>query len=513
MSLQLDTNPLREGLTRERVVDPCIFVVFGGTGDLAHKKLLPALYHLSRADLLPRGFAIVGYASEHLNDDQYKEGVRQAISSASSFLPTTGKVWDDFAAHIYYVSRSDDDGTGLQHLKARLAELDPRIGAEGNYLYYLAIPPSAFAQTAQDLGKMGLAADESGKGWRRLVIEKPFGTDLQSARDLNNILLRSFTEDQIYRIDHYLGKETVQNILVFRFANKFIEPLLNSRYVDSVQITVAESIGIESRGAFYDRTGALRDIVQNHVLQILSLVCMEAPVSLDADAVRDEKMKVFAALRRMEPQQVDEFVVRGQYSGGSLLGETVSAYRSEQDVDPQSTTETFVAAKFFVDNWRWAGVPFYVRTGKRLAKRVSEIGIQLKSVPRVLFGKTHREEITPNVIALNIQPDEGISTLFQAKVPGLDYRIRPVKMNFLYEQAFGESAPDAYERLLMDAMLGDAGLFSRADALEATWEVVQPILDGWRMKQTPVYPYLPGSWGPRESAELIGREGRAWRRL
>ncbi|MGI6296306.1 MAG: glucose-6-phosphate dehydrogenase [Armatimonadota bacterium] len=513
MSLQLDVNPLREGLTRERAVDPCIFVIFGGTGDLAHKKLLPALYHLHRADLLPRGFGIISYASENLTDEQYRETVRKAVGAADQYLPTTGKSWDDFAANIYYVSRTADDGTGLQHLKTRLDDLDPRIGTEGNYLFYLAIPPAAFAQTAEDLGEVGLAKEEPGGGWRRLVIEKPFGTDLASARELNRVLLKSFSEDQIYRIDHYLGKETVQNILVFRFANEFIEPLLNARYVDSVQITVAESIGIETRGAFYDRTGALRDIVQNHVLQILSLVCMEPPVSLDANAVRDEKMKVFSAIRRMEPRQVDDFTVRGQYSGGMLLGEKVPGYREEHDVDPNSTMETFVAAKFFVDNWRWAGVPFYVRTGKRLAKRVTEIGIHLKGVPRVLFGESHREEIIPNVIALNIQPNEGISTIFQAKVPGLDYRIQPVRMDFLYGEAFGETAPDAYERLLMDAMLGDAGLFSRADSLEATWEVVQPILDGWKMKQTPANPYLPGSWGPAESAELIQRDGRRWRRL
>ncbi|NLN76506.1 MAG: glucose-6-phosphate dehydrogenase [Armatimonadetes bacterium] len=513
MSLSLDVNPLREGLTRERAVDPCIFVIFGGTGDLAHRKLLPALYRLHRSDLLPRGFAIVSYANESLTDESYRETVRGSIAAAGSYLPTTGSDWDTFAEHIYFVSRGENNNSGLLDLKNRLAELDPRIGTEGNYLFYFAIPPAAFASAARDLGYVGLAKDQSGHGWRRLVVEKPFGTDLESARELNRVLLSSFSEDQIYRIDHYLGKETVQNILVFRFANEFVEPLLNARYVDSVQITVAESIGIESRGAFYDRTGALRDIVQNHVLQILSLVCMEPPVSLDADAVRDEKMKVFAGIRKMEPHQVEDYTVRGQYTGGMLLGEKARSYREERDVDPDSTTETFIAAKFYVDNWRWAGVPFYVRTGKRLAKRVTEIGIQLKTVPKILFGESHRDEITPNVIALNIQPDEGISMIFQAKVPGLDYRIQPVKMDFAYESAFGESAPDAYERLLMDAMLGDAGLFSRADSLEATWEVVQPILDGWRIKNTSAYPYLPGSWGPRESSDLIRRDGRGWRRL
>jgi glucose-6-phosphate 1-dehydrogenase len=368
-------------------------------------------------------------------------------------------------------------------------------------------------ETAEGLGEVGLAEDQSGRGWRRLVVEKPFGTDLESAKELNQALQKVFKEEQIYRIDHYLGKETVQNILVFRFANQFVEPILNSHYVDSVQITVAESIGVESRGAFYDNTGALRDIVQNHVLQILSLVCMEPPVSLEADDVRDEKMKVFSSIRQIDPQEVDLFTVRGHYCGGVLLGERVKAYREEDRVSPDSSTETFVAAKFYVDNWRWSGVPFYVRTGKRLAKRVTEVVIQLKCVPRVLFGEAYRESIFPNTISLNIQPNEGISVLFEAKVPAIGYRIEPVKMDFRYGEAFGATAPDAYERLVMDAMLGDASLFSRADAVEETWSVVQPILDGWRLRNSPVYDYLPGSWGPAEADEFIHRDGRSWRRL
>lgn len=513
MSLVLESNPLREGLVRERAVDPCIFVLFGGTGDLAHKKVLPALYHLQRADQLPRAFAIVSYASGQLTEEQYRESVRQSIAKAAPYLPTEGKEWDDFAACMHYVCRTGDGDQPVVVLKNLLTELDAQLGTEGNYLFYLAIPPSVFKETAQSLADVGLANEEPGKGWRRLVVEKPFGTDLESARDLNRSLQRSFSEDQIYRIDHYLGKETVQNILVFRFANEFVEPLLNSRYVDSVQITVAESIGIESRGAFYDHTGALRDIVQNHVLQILSLICMEPPVSLDADPVRDEKVKVFESIRRIDPREVEDYTVRGQYSGGTLLGENVTAYREEDSVAPDSTTDTFVAAKFLVDSWRWAGVPFYVRTGKRLAKRATEIGIQLKAIPRALFGQSDREGITPNVIALNIQPDEGISIMFEAKVPGLGYRIQPVKMDFRYGAAFGESAPDAYERLLLDAMLGDPSLFGRADAVEATWEVVQPILDGWQTMQTPVYPYIPGSWGPPQAGEFIQRDGRRWRRL
>lgn len=513
MSLQLDTNPLRQGLARERVIDPCIFVAFGGTGDLAHKKLMPALYHLYRGGLLPRSFAIVTYSSGEMSDDDYRESIREAVAKASPYLPTDGKDWDEFAALMRFVPRLDDIRQSFTRLKKTLESVNEQIGAEGNYLFYLAIPPSTFMEAAEGLGMVGLAEEKPDDGWRRLVVEKPFGTDLESARELNRELQKVFREDQIYRIDHYLGKETVQNILVFRFANEFVEPILNSKYVDSVQITVAESIGVESRGSFYDSTGALRDIVQNHVLQILSLVCMDPPVSLNADAVRDEKMKVFSSIRQIDPKDVDQYTVRGHYSGGMLLGERVRAYTEENKVDPDSTTETFVAAKFLVDSWRWSGVPFYVRTGKRLAKRTTEIAIQLKSIPRVLFGETHHESVSPNVIALNIQPDEGIAVLFEAKVPGMGYRIQPVKMGFRYGEAFGATPPDAYERLVMDAMLGDASLFSRADAVEQTWGVVQPILDGWRDQKSAAHPYLPGSWGPAEADEFIHRDGRKWRRL
>lgn len=513
MSLRLDVNPLRQGMARERVIDPCIFVAFGGTGDLAHKKLLPALYHLYRGGLLPRNFAVVAYAGGEMSDEEYRESIRQSVAKASPYLPTQGAGWDDFAQLMHFVPRLDDTRASLLGLKEKLEALSKQIGAEGNYLFYFAIPPASFMQTARGLGDVGLAAEQPGGGWRRLVVEKPFGTDLASARELNTALQEVFREDQIFRIDHYLGKETVQNILVFRFANEFVEPVLNSKYVDSVQITVAESIGVERRGAFYDSTGALRDIVQNHVLQILSLVCMEPPVSLRADDVRDEKMKVFSSIRHIQPGEVSQYSVRGQYKNGMLLGERVNGYLEEERVPSGSDTETFVAAKFYVDNWRWSGVPFYVRTGKRLAKRATEVAIQLKCVPRVLFGETHSESLQPNVIALNIQPDEGISVLFEAKVPGLEYRIQPVRMDFRYGAAFGETAPEAYERLVMDAMLGDASLFSRADSVEETWSVVQPFLDGWREQRTPAYPYLPGSWGPAEADSFIERDGREWRRL
>lgn len=514
MSLNLATNPLRAGLPRERVVDPCAVVIFGGTGDLAHRKLLPALYHLHAAALLPMSFAIVGYASSEFTDSQYRDWVREAIAKSSPDLPTEGRMWEEFSGCLRYVRRVADTETSFKNLKSRLAEVDETIDTEGNYLFFLAVPPSAFEESARGLKRVGLAHDERGRSWRRIVIEKPFGEDLASARKLNHALLEIFDEDQIYRIDHYLGKETVQNIMAFRFANQFVEPILNSRYVDHIQITVAESIGVEKRGAFYDKVGALRDIIQNHALQLMSFVCMEPPSSLDPESVRDEKLKVFRSIRRIKMSEVDDLVVRGQYQRGKLMGMEVPGYLEEPDVAPDSQTETFVALKLYVDNWRWRGLPVYIRTGKRLAKRVTDIAIQLKDIPPILFGETHREQIEPNVIAFSIQPDEGISIKFEAKVPGLGYRIQPVRMDFKYGSAFGESVPEAYERLLLDALLGDQSLFARGDGVEATWEVVDPILQWWRSSAARrVYQYAPGGWGPREAAELIERDGRRWRRL
>lgn len=513
MNLLVDANPLRMGLPHERAVDPCVFVIFGGTGDLAHRKLLPALYHLFLAGLLPRGFAILSYASPDLTSEQYRESIRQSIAKTSPYLSTRGRVWDSFAETMFYMRRTDDLIASLTTLKQRLTDTDSGRSTGGNYLFYLAIPPFVFADTAKGLGAVGLAQDESGKGWRRIVVEKPFGEDLKSARDLNTALQGAFREDQIYRIDHYLGKETVQNILVFRFANQFVEPLLNASLVDSIQITMAETIGVEKRGEYYDKTGALRDIIQNHILQLLALICMEPPSSLAPEATRDEKTKVLRSVRKIDPSQVNEVAVRAQYSAGKLMGKEVPGYRQEDHVAVDSVTETYVGLKLFVDNWRWEGVPIYVRTGKRLAKRVTEIALQLKAIPHVLFGRTHRDELRPNIFALNIQPDEGTTVRFEAKVPGLGYRIQPVRMEFRYGSAFGPSVPDAYERLLLDAMLGDPSLFARADGVEAAWEICDPILDGWRITNAPAYSYIPGSWGPKEAVGLIERDGRKWRRL
>lgn len=508
-----DSNPLRKGLRRERAVDPCLVVIFGGTGDLAHRKLLPALYRLCAAGLLPRGFAIVSYASSDMDDEQYREDMCRTLTRAIPNVDTATRCWNDFAGMLHYVRRTTEVAESLERLRMRVAEVDRAVGAGGNYLFYMAVPPSTFTEAAAGLERVGLAGSGSGVGWRRIIVEKPFGEDAASARALNECLLSIFDEEQIYRIDHYLGKETVQNLLVFRFANRIIEPLLNAEYVDHIQITVAETLGVGARGAFYDSTGALRDIVQNHALQLMSLICMDPPVSLDPESVRDEKMKVFRSVRAVDPRRVHESVVRGQYSAGRLMGAQVCAYRDERDVSPRSTTETYVALRVFVDSPRWAGVPIYIRTGKRLAKRVTEIGIQLKTVPGALFGEALQEEIQPNVIAINIQPDEGISVRFEAKVPGYGYRIQPVKMDFKYGSAFGESAPEAYERLLLDALLGDPSLFARGDAVEGAWDIVDPIMAGWREAQPPIYPYVPGGWGPREAADLIERDGRRWRRL
>ena len=513
MSANISINPLRKGLPRENVVDPCIVVIFGGTGDLAHRKLLPSLYRLFLEGLLPRSFAIVSYASPDLTDEQYRESIRESISKIDAQVPTQGATWDEFAQTLRYVRRTGDLIESLTTLKTHLEKIDSEINIKGNYLFYMAVPPFVFEEYSNGLKEVGLVQEQPGRGWRRIVIEKPFGDDLQSARKLNNTLQHIFREEQIYRIDHYLGKETVQNILVFRFANQFIEPLMNARYVDHIQITVAEAVGVEGRGGYYDNAGALKDMVQNHMLQLLALTCMEPPAALDAESIRDEKAKILKSVRTIDPQKINEIAIRAQYSSGRFMGKNVSGYKEEEKVETDSKTETYVALKLFVDNWRWEGVPIYIRTGKRMAKRATEIGIQLRDIPNVIFGEVHKNAIEPNVIALNIQPDEGISIRFDAKVPGLSYRIQPVRMDFKYGTSFSSTAPEAYERLILDALLGDPSLYARADATEASWEITDPILEGWRATNSPIYAYAPGSWGPKEASDFVARDGRKWRRL
>jgi glucose-6-phosphate 1-dehydrogenase len=505
-------NPLREGLRLERVPDPVCLVLFGATGDLAHRKVIPALYQLWRTNLLPHEFMLVAVARRPYDDASFRAEVAKTLESFSR-VPVEPMPRDEFLARTVYHQGDFSDPDMFDRLAKRLDEIDGEHGTLGNRLYYLATQPSAFTEVIAQLGRVGLDHEHHGGGWRRIVIEKPFGRDLESAVRLNREVLKVFREKQVYRIDHYLGKETVRNLLVFRFANGIFEPLWNRRYVDHVQITVAESLGVENRGAFYEETGATRDVLQNHLMQLLSLVAMEPPATFEADALRDEKVKVLRAIAPLTFDEVRTNVVRGQYGPGWVAAQQAPGYRSEPEVDPESETETFVAARFVIDDWRWAGVPFYVRTGKRLPKRSSEIAIQFRPVPHRLF-KDSSDDPEPNLLALRIQPDEGILLRFGAKVPGLGLDVRAVNMDFTYGSAFNVDSPDAYETLILDALLGDASLFTRADEVEEAWSIVTPIIEAWLDMPPPDFPNYPaGTWGPPEADELMAREGRRWRRI
>jgi len=508
-------NPLREGLRLERMPDPAAFVLFGATGDLAHRKVVPALFQLWRTNLLPHEFALVGIGRRPLGDDGFRTGLRASVEEHGR-APLTAAAWEPFAACISYQRMDFGDPAGYAALADRLDELDRTRGTAANRLFYLATQPSAFAEIIAGLGRAGLDHEVHGGGWRRVVIEKPFGRDTISAIRLNREVAKVFRESQVYRIDHYLGKETVRNLLVFRFGNGIFEPIWNRRYVDHVQITVAESIGVEGRGAFYEEAGATRDILQNHLLQLLSLVAMEPPATFEANALRDEKVKVLrsiAPLGPLEPAAVAPGVVRGQYGPGWVAGAAVPGYRAEPEVDPQSETETFVAVRLTIDDWRWAGVPFYLRAGKRLPKRATEIAVRFRAVPHALFKGTSVDP-EPNLLALRIQPDEGILLRFAAKIPGLGLDVRPVNMDFTYGSAFSVDSPDAYETLILDALLGDASLFTRADEVETAWQVVTPILEAWARGRAPDFPnYEAGSWGPAAADALLARDGARWRRI
>jgi glucose-6-phosphate 1-dehydrogenase len=505
-------NVLREGLRLERVPDPSVLVLFGGTGDLAHRKVVPALYQLWRTNLLPHEFVLLAIGRRPYDDEAFRRDIRSSLDQFSRVLPIDEDAWRSFAECISYQHLDFSDPAGYDSLSTRLDGLDEERGTRGNRLYYLATQPSQFAEIAAQLGRVGLDHEHHDGGWRRIVIEKPFGHDLDSARRLNREMGKVFREAQVYRIDHYLGKETVRNLLVFRFGNGIFEPLWNRRYVDNVQITVAESIGIENRGAFYEQTGASRDVLQNHLLQLVSLVAMEPPARFEADALRDEKVKVLRAISS-DPSDAAGDVVRGQYGPGWVAATQVPGYRQERDVDPESETETFVAARLMIDDWRWSGVPFYVRTGKRLPKRATEIAIQYREVPHRLF-KDEGVEPDANLLAIRIQPDEGIMLRFGAKVPGLGLDVRSVTMDFTYGSAFSVDSPDAYETLILDALQGDASLFTRADEVEEAWSIVDPIIDAWAEAPAPVFPnYDAGAWGPAAADELLAREGRRWRRI
>ena len=508
-----DDNPLREGLRLERVPDPSTLVLFGATGDLAHRKVVPALYQLWRTNLLPHEFVILAIGRREYDDETLRAEFRASAEKYSRVLPLDEAAWRSFASRIRYQRCDFADPAGYDKLAKTLEAIDSEQRSSGNHLYYLATQPSAFAEIVGQLGRVGLDHERHEGGWRRIIIEKPFGHDLQSAIRLNREVGKVFRESQVYRIDHYLGKETVRNLLVFRFGNGIFEPIWNRRHIDHVQITVAESIGVENRGAFYEETGASRDILQNHLLQLMSLVAMEPPATFEADALRDEKVKVIRAIGELTPDQIQNDVVRGQYGPGWVAAQPVKGYREELEVDSESETETYVAARFEVDDWRWSGVPFYLRAGKRLPKRTTEIAIQFKEVPHRLFRESSTEP-DPNLLAIRIQPDEGIMLRFGAKVPGLGIDVRSVTMDFTYGSAFSVDSPDAYETLILDALLGDASLFTRADEVEGAWARVTPIIDSWAEAPPPEFPnYEAGTWGPDAADQLLAREGRRWRRI
>jgi len=508
-------NPLRQGLVEERIPEPATMVIFGASGDLARRKLLPALYSLTRDRLLPSRFAVLGFGRHAQDDDAFRDEMRRGCEEFARRRPVDAAVWSAFARNLFYQQGAYDDPAAFQRLKVRLDEIDRTLGLPGNRVFYLSTPPSTFAPIIRSLGQAELAPRPApGRPFARVIIEKPFGVDLETARALNRQVHEILDERQIYRIDHYLGKETVQNLLVFRFANGIFEPIWNNHFIDHVQITGSETVGVEGRGGYFEQAGILRDMVQNHLLQVLSLAAMEPPIAFEADGVRDEKLKVLKALRQIPAGDFDRQVIRAQYAAGSIAGRAVPSYRAETGVDPRSTTETFVALKIFIDSWRWAGVPFYLRSGKRLPKRVTEIAIVFKEAPHLLFGK-RADSIRPNVLSIRIQPDEGIALNFGSKLPGPAMEVAPVSMEFRYGSSFGFEPPEAYERLLLDCLLGDGTLFTRADEVEASWTWVSRIHRRWAEQAASgdmrLPEYAAGTWGPDEAERMMAADGRAWR--
>jgi glucose-6-phosphate 1-dehydrogenase len=488
--------------------EPTTVVLFGASGDLAKRKVIPALFDLAQHNSLGPRYAIVGFSRTPMTDDSFRTTIGEAAKTISEVGPIDPAKWKEFSENLYYSAGDYGDQNAYAQLAKKLAELDAEKKLGGNRLFYLSTPPEVYPNIVEQLGRAGLNKSTNPDSWVRIIIEKPFGRDLATARELNKIVLNVFDEKQVYRIDHYLGKDTVQNLLVLRFGNGIFEPLWNRNYVDHVQITAAETLGVERRGGFYESAGALRDMIQSHVLQLTSLVAVEPPASFDANAVRNEKLKVLQSIRPFDLQMVAQGVVRGQYAPGTLNDKPVAGYRDEPGVSPNSRTETFVAARLLIDNWRWAGVPFYLRTGKRLSKRTTEIMIQFRCAPHIVFRE---KGIQPNRLVLNIQPDEGISVSFVAKRPGTEMNIGNVTMNFSYKEGFGEGSRSAYATLLNDCVRGDATLFDRGDSVEAAWSLVDPILDVWSAAKTATVPQYPsGSWGPKESDELLERDGRQW---
>ncbi|MDT5158437.1 MAG: glucose-6-phosphate 1-dehydrogenase [Acidobacteriota bacterium] len=504
-------NPMRAGMRLERTAEPCTVVIFGASGDLAKRKLIPALYRLVQERVLPAEFAIIGLGRTAMTKEEFREKMKAAVLEFSEAKSVDEEIWQSFAEGMHFLPSNIDRPECYGELAKMLERVDQERGTQGNRLFYLSVAPEFYAEAVKQLGEAGLTKQD--KGWVRVIIEKPFGTSLESARELNQQILKYLDEKQIYRIDHYLGKETVQNLLVFRFANGIFEPMWNRQYIEHVQITNAETVGVEGRGGYYEKSGVVRDMIQNHVFQVLSLVAMEPPASLSAEDVRDEKIKAMHSAREFTPERVRQECVRGQYGAGSIGGTPVPGYREEKGVAPDSTTETYAMVTMWFDNWRWSGVPFHIRSGKRLAKRVTEIAIQFRAAPHQLFGKA-TEDLSPNQLVIRIQPDEGITLRVAAKVPGQVTRIRDVNMDFRYGASFGVQLAEAYERLILDCILGDSTLYARKDMTERGWELVTPILDEWATHKSEAnFPnYEAGSWGPDESFRFLEQQGRHWRR-
>ena len=489
--------------------NPCAIVIFGASGDLAKRKLIPALYELSRQKLLDDKSYVIGFSRSEMTDEQFRTEATEAVKKFARTKPIDEAVLKNLIGRMFY--NASDYGSEEGHAKCakKMDELDKQYGTPGNRLFYISTPPATFEPIITALNKRQ-AAKQNGGGWQRIIIEKPFGHDLESAKSLNKLLLQQFHEEQVFRIDHYLGKETVQNLMVMRFANSIFEPIWNYKYIDHVQITVSETLGVEKRGGYYDKSGALRDMVQNHLFQLMALVAMEPPAALDAVSIRDEKVKVYKSVRPVDAKHLDSYAIRAQYGPGEAADTKTPGYTKEKDVPADSKTETFAALKLFIDNWRWSGTPFYLRTGKYLPEKLSEIIVRFKSPPLTLFQKQCESPVFPNDLIIRVQPQEGLSWRFNGKVPGGHMNIKPVAMDMEYKTTFNVEPPEAYERLIYDATMGDQTLFIRGDEAEAAWAVIDPIEQGWAASSTPPYQYDPGTWGPKKAQDLIELDGRRW---